>query len=470
MKKILVFSTILAALSFSSCKKFLDRQPESLAGTSASFYKTAGEAESALTGSYDAMQPDSYYGFDMFVLGDVPSDICFAGGDNPANIQIDQFNVVPGNNGLINRNWNQIYQAIGRTNDVIDHVNAMASNLFAGNRKTRILGEARMLRGLHYFNLVRIYGNIPLVLKQTTGATGADVNIPNSTPDEIYNLGIIPDLEFAVDNLDNDMQQGRVTRGTALGLLSKIYLTRGDWVKAADYAKQVMDLNKYSLLANYDDLWEAENTSESLFEIQFSGTSEGQVLPDVFLPQSYGATYSFIKFNTPTPFIINYFSTGDVRKASSMVFGDELGVTSFVYKYRHAAGFSSAQNILVLRYADILLARAEALNEIAYPNTEALEILNRIRERAGATESGSFKKYKFTDLVSQQQFRDAIAKERVLELSFEGHRWFDLIRTNKALEVMQAMFPNIDEHNLLYPIPQGELDKNPSLEQNLGYQ
>ncbi len=160
MKKI--FYSVLAGFILfcqAGCKKFLDLEPPSSV-TSAAFYKTAAQAETALTGVYDGLQPASYYGFHEFNLSDVQSDNCFAGGDSPDIFQVDNFTASPTNLVLL-QHWPAVYSAIGRANDVIDHVNSMDGNLFTGDRKLQVIAEARFLRGLHYFNLVREYGNIP---------------------------------------------------------------------------------------------------------------------------------------------------------------------------------------------------------------------------------------------------------------------------------------------------------------------
>lgn len=460
MKKYLIIA-LSGFMTLTGCKKFLDIKPQSEI-TGANFYQLPSDAESGLIGCYDALQPDSYYGFDMETYGDVTSDNAYAGGDNPANIQQDEFTTDP-NNANIARDWNQIYQAIGRANDVIDNVSAMNDNLFQGNRKAEIIGEAKFLRGLHYFNLVRIFGPVPLITSQLKDTNPNSVYAGNSTIQDIY-AQIIKDLTDAAASLPKDNATGRATKGAAEGLLAKVYLTNKDWTKAADLCGQVMALNKYSLVSNYDNLWSGKNTSESLFEVQFTGGQEGNVMPDLFLPYPL-ATYEFLKFSTPTEDLIAAYEPNDQRKAASIIFANQYYGNNFphVYKYRNAAGFAAPTNVPVLRFADVLLMRAEALNEISYPNTEALSILNQIRSRAGLTTPKTL-----IDLPSQDALRDAVAKERRVELAFEGQRWFDLLRTGKAISTLKDKYP-INENRLLYPIPQNQIDKNPNLIQNPGY-
>ncbi|MGY3052634.1 hypothetical protein ACVWYG_000830 [Pedobacter sp. UYEF25] len=459
MKKYLII-VLASAFMLTGCKKFLDQKPQSEI-TGANFYQVSSDAESGLIGCYDALQPDSYYGFDIETYGDVVSDNAYAGGDNPANIQQDMFNT-DANNPNISRDWNQIYQAIGRCNDVIDNVTVMNGSLFQGNRKNEILAEAKFLRGLHYFNLVRIFGPVPLVIKQIKDTSPENINAGNSTIPAIY-AQITQDLTEAIKDLPRDNNVGRTTKGAAEGILAKVNLTNKNWQQAADLSKEVIDLNKYSLIANYDGLWSGKNTTESLFEVQFTGGTEGNTMPDLFLPFPL-ATYEFLKFSTPTEDMIAAYEPNDTRKAASIIFADQYYGKNFphVYKYRNAAGFAAPANVPVLRYADVLLMRAEALNEISYPNTEALTLLNQVRTRAGLPSKT------IGDLPSQDAMRIAIAKERRVELAFEGHRWFDLLRTDKAISTLQGKYP-ITQNKLLFPIPQDQIDKNPNLKQNPGY-
>ncbi|MET4082517.1 hypothetical protein ABIB40_002475 [Pedobacter sp. UYP30] len=459
MKKYLII-ILASAATLTGCKKFLDQKPQSEI-TGANFYKVPSDAESGLIGCYDALQPDSYYGFDIETYGDVVSDNAYAGGDNPANIQEDTFNT-DANNANISRDWNQIYQAIGRCNDVIDNVTAMDASLFQGNRKNEILAEAKFLRGLHYFNLVRIFGPVPLVVKQIKDTKPESINAGNSTIPAIYDQ-ITKDLNEAIKDLPKDNNVGRTTKGAAEGILAKVNLTNKNWQQAADLSKQVIDLNKYSLVSNYDALWSGKNTTESLFEVQFTGGTEGNTMPDLFLPFPL-ATYEFLKFSTPTEDMIAAYEPNDTRKAASIIFADQYYGKNFphVYKYRNAAGFAAPTNVPVLRYADVLLMRAEALNEISYPNAEALALLNQVRTRAGLPSKT------IANVSSQDAMRVAIAKERRVELAFEGSRWFDLLRTGKAISTLQAKYP-ITQNKLLFPIPQSQIDKNPNLKQNPGY-
>src|SRR6218665_8643 len=461
MKNIIsIIPIIFILMCLPGCKKFLDLEPISDV-TSAAYYKTAAQAETGLTGAYDALQQDTYYGFHEFNLGDVRSDNCTAGGDSPDIFQIDNFVPTPSN--LVLLQWSQVYIAIGRANDVIDQVTAMNDELFTGDRKKQILGEARFLRALHYFNLVRDYGNIPLQLNSVTKLDNSVINLPQSSAADVYDA-IISDFQFAADNLSADMAIGRAAKGAALGMLAKVYLTLKDWVKAAGYAQQVINLNKYNTNLPYDNLFTQKHNAEVIFDVQYTGGPEGNVLPDLLLPYPL-ATFEFKKFGTPTQNMITAYEAGDIRKASSIIIQTTIDGPNFphVYKYRNAAAFAAATNFIILRMADVKLMQAEALNETAYGDANAFIALNEIRQRA------ALPAYTATDLPSQDSFREAVYKERRVELAFEGHRWYDLLRTGRALATMQLTYPNITADKLILPVPQSEIDKNNALKQNPGY-
>ncbi|MEJ0105226.1 MAG: RagB/SusD family nutrient uptake outer membrane protein [Bacteroidota bacterium] len=279
---------------------------------------------------YDGLQPASYYGFHEFNLSDVQSDNCFAGGDSPDIFQVDNFTASPTNLVLL-QHWPAVYSAIGRANDVIDHVNSMDDNLFTGDRKLQVIAEARFLRGLHYFNLVREYGNIPLQLSSVSKLDNSVINLPQSKPDDVY-TAVIEDFKFAADHLPKDMDNGRACKGAALGMLAKVYLTRKDWTNAADYAQQVIDLNKYSTGIPYDDIFTQKHNTEIIFDVEYTGGAEGNTLPDLLLPYPL-ASFEFKKFGTPTPDMINAYEPGDIRKASSIIFYTTIDGPDYPRRY-----------------------------------------------------------------------------------------------------------------------------------------
>jgi hypothetical protein len=288
---------------------------------------------------------------------------------------------------------------------------------------------------------------------------------------------IISDLEFAAANVKTvQPDKGYATKGAANAMLAKVYATiqPADWDKVSQYCDAVI-AGGYSLLPEYDDLWnnENENSSEAIFEINYEGTSASG---------NWGASMfrglDWKKFNTPSNDLVKAFDDENdmIRKNASIIFLDVSGKWSdpywpqlefpFVNKYRIFTG-NSAQNYIFIRLADILLLKAEALNELGDFSAAALYV-NQIRNRVNLPN---------TTANSIESMRLAIEKERRLELAFEGIRWFDLKRTGRAIAVINsAIGPNgaplgyqLTPERLLWPIPQNELDNNTKLTQNPGY-
>ena len=472
MKNICLLIVLIATMS--SCTDFLDREPISDLAEE-NFFQTGADAESALIAAYDALQSE-YYIFDRFTNGDVISDNCYAGGDNPNNFQLDEFTVTPVNVN-VERDWAYLYEAISRANAILDNVSDIESADLTAARQTEILAEASFLKAYHYFQLVNLWGEVPLVLKKVNSTNPEVVFQPKVSEQVIYDA-IINDLSFAADNLPlaHVQQKQRATRGAANTLLAKAYAHRPDpnWEKVREHAQAVISSGTYQLLPNFDDLWQPdnENTVESILEVQFiGGTNEANWGPQLWLPSSL-TNDSWRKFNTPSNDLLAAFDGENdlVRKNASILFENNLawqdpdypsGNIPFPFKQRLANGWSSPNNYLLLRLADVILLLAEAENELG--NTAAAATaLNQIRMRVNLPN---------TTAANQSDLRLAIQKERRLELAFEGHRWFDLKRTGTAVATMNALGRNysVEDFKLSWPIPQSELDRNPNLTQNLGY-
>jgi hypothetical protein len=324
---------------------------------------------------------------------------------------------------------------------------------------------------------------VPLQLTEVKSISAAELDniyaiiFPARTPQaDVYNQ-IINDLETALANVQTTAaHKGIVTKGAVNAVLAKVYATRvpADWNKVLAYCNDVV-AGGYSLLPNYDDLWNntAENTAESIFEINYNGgASDGNWGVKIFRGLDWK------KFNLPSNDLVKAFEAeGDVvRKNASVTFQDVSGKWSdahwpqtqypFINKYRKFDEGSN-QNYIFIRLADILLLKAEALNENG-DLAGAMLLVNQIRKRAKLAD---------TNAANKEAARSVIAKERRLELAFEGHRWYDLKRTGKAIDVMNnAVGPNgenlgynLTQDRLLWPIPQSELDKNTKLSQNPGY-
>jgi hypothetical protein len=453
-------------LSFASCKKdFLDKQPISQVTPDQAFADAAA-AEKLIQGVYDGMYND-YHINDFIVNGDAMADNCYAGGDNPANIQLDLF-TVNSTNGNVSRDWNSLYSDIKNANLVTDNVpNIQDPKLDEGGRREQILAEARIMRAYMYFNLVRLWGSVPLVLK--IPSTDAEFQ-PAKAPVAAIYAQIISDLEYGAEHARaTSANKGIVTKGVANALLAKVYATQKtpDWSKVLQYADATIS-NGYALMSNYDNLWDSQhdNNAEAIWEMQYDGWSgaHGNWMPS----QLFGAGWK--KFNTPTNDLVNTFDAEkDVVRKTSSILIDGIGWDDDYWKdpkiYPHIGKYRADDktDTYILRLADILLLKAEAQNELSASGwSQAKAIVDQIRSRVNLPG---------TPAADQAAMRLAIEKERRLELAFEGHRWFDLVRTNRAIDVMNAQKDgtgkslnyNVTEAKLLLPIPQSELDRNPNV-------
>jgi hypothetical protein len=350
-------------------------------------------------------------------------------------------------------------------------------------RRAEIIGEASFIRAFMYFQLVQLWGDVPLQLKEvkTISADQLDVIYPLIFParapkEEVYRQ-IIADLETALAGVRvTAPHKGFITKGAVNTMLAKVYATQEphDWNKVKEYCDAVI-AGGYTLLPDYDKLWNnsQENSAEAIFEINYNGgITDGNWGTKIFRGLDWK------KFNLPSNDLVRAFDAeGDTkRKNSSVIFLDVTGKWSdphwpqtkypFINKYRTFTEGSN-QNYIFYRLADVLLLKAEALNELG-DLAGAAELVNRIRTRVNLPN---------TTAGNQSDMRLAIEKERRLELAFEGHRWYDLKRTGRAIAVMNAVTGannenlgyDVNENRLLWPIPQAELDKNSKLTQNPGY-
>lgn len=472
---------------YSSCKEFLDLEPisEGIAVTNTSadsvLYKTANEVEAALAGAYGDFK-NEYYQLDYFVNGDAQSDDAYAGGDNPANFQIDDYDL-DATNSNVSRDWAYLYSTIGKVNSVINNVRKVEDPALTAGRVEEIVGEASFIRAFMYFQLVQLWGDVPLQLTEvkTISSANLDEIYPLIFParasvSEVYQQ-IIADLETALPRVKpTNVHKGYATTGAVNAMLAKVYATiePHDWSKVSSYCDAVI-AGGYSLLPEYADLWDNanENSAEAIFEINYSGgPTDGNWGVKIFR----GVDWK--KFNLPSNDLVQAFDDENdlIRKDNSVIFLDVSGKWSdehwpqtaypFINKY-HNFEEGSPQNYIFIRLADILLLKAEALNELG-ETSAAGDLVDMIRTRVDLPG---------TTAATQAEMRLAIEKERRLELAFEGHRWFDLKRTGRAIEVMSnAKGPdgvklgyNVTPAKLVWPIPQAELDKNTNLTQNEGY-
>ncbi|MFH6601875.1 RagB/SusD family nutrient uptake outer membrane protein [Maribacter algicola] len=484
MKNILII--VIVAFLFISCSNELDLAPISTP-SAAGYFANSDDIETAVNGAYDALQKQGQFGESIFYLFEVRSDnseeSSSLGQRGGAITDMDIFAVQP-SNALLSSTWIDSYDGIQRCNAILNNIDKI--NMDASTKAIR-KGEAQFLRALTYFNLVRIFGEVPLVITQTTDPFEAFGNgrDPVAT---IYNQ-IIIDLEAAANALPtNQSVVGKATKGAANALLGKVQLTLGNYPEAISALSNV---SGYSLLPNYADLFGSgnENNAESIFEVQYSsgqgssfvvngegsGLGEGSVFANQFAPFGGGSLVvngSANGSNRPTKDLWNSYDQADLRRDVNIGdFGGILYPKKFVEPT--AGPLDSDLNVIVLRYADVILMHAEALNEQGYvADGQAFDLVNQIRNRAGLADLTS------ATVTNQAEFRLAIENERRWELAFENHRWPDLVRTGRALEVINShvtetsnipLTLSISTNQLLYPIPQNEIDTNPALVQNPGY-
>lgn len=479
MKRTIIYSSLLLSAALAGCSKdFIDRAPISQNNT-VNFYKTAADMAVAVNAAYGSLQYTGQYFSAIHEIGDVRSDNSWIE-DVQTGLNVVEIDVFSNqsNNTLLASMWGDTYRGIQQCNIVLDRIDAVTMDQ---TLKDRYKGEVKFLRALMYFNLVRTFGDIPLVTKEIR------------SPEEGYEYGrettanvyaqIITDLKDAENVLSiryTGVDIGRATSGAAKALMGKVYLTTKQFPLAAQKLKEVIDLvpqNMYMILPNYADVFKVtnENHRESIFDVQFKKgmtPSEGSPFTNQFAPRGSGVIVSIVGaglgFNIPTQDMENAYEAGDLRKNISMASGytsnGNFVAAKYTKKYLDVPfqANDADNNWPVLRYADVLLMYAEALNEIGYvADGPAFDYLNQIRNRAGLQPKTSNNANLALRVSNQAEFRLAVEQERRVELAFEGHRWFDLVRTGRALDVMTAHGSDIKPHMLIFPIPQSQIDINP---------
>ena len=458
MKTTYKISLFAALFALSSCGDLLELSPPSQI-VAENFWKTAGDAEAGLMNAYNSMQSSMQDNF--VIVPNVLADDVRA--NSGGNFTRHEGFIATSVHGNIANLWHDVYEAIHGANDVLANVPGITDPAL---QKDRVLGEAYFIRGWAFFQLTRLFGKIPLPLEPSKSSE-QDFNIKRSELPEVY-AQITKDLQEAEKLLPATHPSGnraRPAKGSARAWLAKMYLEQPqpDYAKALTKCEEIMADAQYKLVpgANFGDIFQVgkQNTSETIFEASFrpSTATEGHGLDRETVPYA-GAGFRV----RPTQKIIDAFkaSPGDLRAAVSL---GRYNNFDYIRKYELAPPSTTnrgtqASNIVYLRLADIILLRAECLNETG-KTAEAIPFLNQIRIRAGLAA---------TTAMSQAQVRQAIRDERFLELCFEEVRWYDLIRWNIAVGTV----PNLTEANrdrILWPVPARELDLNPNLDQNPSY-
>lgn len=459
MKKYTFLFLILTAFGIAGCKKdFLNLQPTNTQ-SSANFYKTKDQFTQAINGAYKPLQ--GLYNGTFWALGEMRSDNTSYEYDpydqsGTNKMEIDEFREL-NNNDMVGAFFESGYTDIGRCNVILGRLPAAKLNAAVTDT---IAGQAYFLRAFNYFNLVRMFGDMPLVLTEVESVGDAYKIATKTTAANIY-TAIIADAQAAITKLPVRYtaagDKGRVTKGTAETMLAEVYMTQKKFDLAIPLLRAVIASNVYSLNANYADNFDItkKNSAESIFEIQYmeGNNGLGSDFVSTFVPWDYydndlTGFYFYNNaqngWNIPTQDLINAYEDGDNRKDASLIdfTSDEYGVDlPFIKKYvsKSALQGVTANDFPVYRYADVYLMLAECLNEQGFAGGgDAFKYLNLVRERAGLEDKSAGNADPALNVSGQEAFRDAIAHERQVELAFENHRWFDLIRTGKAVAVMTA--------------------------------
>jgi tetratricopeptide (TPR) repeat protein len=439
MKKIATFILILAIAS--ACD-VLDVKPQSAIPASDAFKNKAG-IEQGILGSYIPFQYLSYYGRTYLIFADLAADnlINPIDGTSVDYREVDNNNIFPDNGGIAGI-WGSAYEGINNANNVIAAIPGMADMTDA--EKNKALGELYFIRALNHFNLLTYYGAIPVLTTPTIGTDAIDV--PRKSVAEVYQQ-IIDDLSLAETQLTTSSVKVRGSKFAATALLARVYLYQGNYAKAIEKATEVIGNGGYSLLP-YEDIF-TDGSAESIFEIDFITLTRNRIAEYNF-PKSLNGRREV----APDDAILNAYELNDVRYPASIAFE---GTLPYAIKYPDLA--KGEENVIVLRLADMYLIRAEANAKLSQ---NLVQVQNDIKTIRGRANLGNTPANSFSTLLA------AIEQERWVEFAFEGHRWFDLVRTQRATTVL----PNVTNINkTLFPLPLSEIltNKNPEMKQNPGY-
>jgi hypothetical protein len=485
MKKQTYFKIVTLALSltvFTSCEQDLIVEPKDSINE-IDFLNNPNNAISLVNGVYNKQLDYEMYSFSWIGITSITSDDADKGSslsDTGADKNKMDNLSFDANDISFREVWQGRYDGIGRANNALFYLDQLQ---IQEALKTRLIGETKFLRALFYFDLVRCFGGVPIV------TTKIDINdselikqvvFTRKTKEETY-AQIEADLLDAIERLPikgqyaaNDL--GRASKGAAEALLAKVYLYQNKWQQAFDMSGNVIGSGQYGLLEHYEDVWRetGENMKESIYDVQCS-------------PGNAIRSYSYVQgprgtpdlgwgFNTPSVSLENAYEPNDLRKSATILYSDtnlwdgfpaSTGWSNPRYNYKayHSTIAETSngdreltgKNLRILKYSDILLIRAEAALNMGN-STEALEKVNLLRVRAGLEELTSIT-------------MDQLLHERRLEMAMEHDRWFDLVRTGKALSAMNANGKTfiVGTHEL-FPIPQNEIIlSNNLLMQNPGY-
>jgi hypothetical protein len=480
---------LFAGLALGACNQDLEITNPNQPSTD-SFWQTQSDAINGINATYNGLLNNGTYGRWQAFAFDIRSDEGFSNSPWTDLANFNKFTQNDYNFEVSREIWQHHYQAIFRANQVTDRVPAIAMD---ATLKNRIVGEAKFIRGLLYYNLVNLYGSVPLIT-----VTPNPEDRPASATEAAIYTQIEKDLQDAQGVLPTSYSGGdvgRATKGAALAMLGKAQLQQRNWAGAAGTLATVIAMPQYDLMANYADNFtdKFENNKESVFEVQFGDETQLSAgVRGLNISKMVGPCGPSYCDGRPTQwfyqqFLIEPTTSGGVDpRLDATLFYNKPGATVYGFPYVDAGAGRGANDIFfkkygeyyvpgdqnwdnpinyrVIRFADVLLMQAEALNESGQ-TAAAYPFINRVRARASlaALPAG----------LSQAQMRDRIMKERLLEFGLEGQRWTDLKRQNM---LNRSLIANDSEFNFFtvgkserLPIPQSEIDLNPNVTQNSGW-
>lgn len=409
------------------------------------------DVESAINGAYASFQSASYYGRNFLVVGDLAADNLTWTGTTAGYNQIDN-NSILADNGIVEGIWSSMYSALSRINVVIDRIPAIDE--LPESEANAFLAELCFLRALVHFDLVRLYGGVPIRTRPVS-VNDEDLNVPRNSLAEVYSQ-IFTDLQFAEGHIRTQVIRGRASKASVLALnarASLYYYAQNPQQSllqgAVNAATRVIDDFGLSLVPSYVALFDGNPNTESIFEIDFNEQDRNR-LAEYFFPTSLSGRREF----APTGKLFSFYPGNDERREASIAID---GANFYAIKYHDIE--TGADNVYVLRLAEMYLIRAEANVLMNTSLPQARDDVNAIRLRAGLPEIITTSPF-----LLDRQIRDM----RQLEFAFEGHRWFDLVRTGRALDELEGVS---EAYQTLFPIPLGELltNSHAGMTQNPGY-
>ena len=435
---------IMLTIILIACDDFIDRSPLDQLNQE-TFFTDEATTQAAVIGAYRTLTSSSLYGQAFIVIPEFAAGHMRHISNFPEYVEYQNFNIRIDNPWALNI-WTASYETINSCNNIIAY--APNINEYSMNDNLQnMVKEAHFIRALTYFNLVRAWGDVPLITDPTTPqTTSAEIRVPRDAASSVYNQ-IVADLEFATDLPNNNAgSKGRANGMSVKSLLAKVHLYMGNMQEAADLASQVIQSGEFTLLENYSDIWTIENSAESIFELQFD-----EQVPNTFVQNANPASrQEFFASDAAS----ELFDQQDTRREFTIREAEDNSGNINLYVGKYRTFNPPTQNVPIIRLAEVYLIYAEAVSSSNLQ--EGISALAAIRTRAGLE----------TDFTgSQDDLIVLIQQERRKELMFEFETWFDHCRTGAADDVLEVPNPN----RYLFPIPQLELDLNENLTQNPGY-